>query len=105
MPTYEYKCEKCGYTFDVIQKISEEPLKTCSECGGPLKKVMHPVGISFRGSGFYSTDYAGRRSKDAVSANGESGSSDGGTGSGKDNKEKKDSKAPEKKSPEKVAGD
>ena len=56
MPIYEYKCEN-GHVFDVMQKLSEDPLASCIECGAPVKKVLHPVSISFKGSGFYSTDY------------------------------------------------
>ncbi len=57
MPIYEYKCEN-GHVFDVMQKLSEDPLQRCVECGAPVRKVLHPVGISFKGSGFYSTDYS-----------------------------------------------
>lgn len=56
MPIYEYKCEN-GHVFDVMQKMSEDPLAECIQCGAPVRKVLHPVGISFKGSGFYSTDY------------------------------------------------
>ena len=55
MPIYEYKCEN-GHVFDVMQKLSEDPLASCIECGAPVRKVLHPVNISFKGSGFYSTD-------------------------------------------------
>ena len=65
MPIYEYKCEN-GHVFDVMQKLSEDPLTTCVECGAPVRKVLHPVGISFKGSGFYSTDYSKRSSSEAV---------------------------------------
>ena len=57
MPIYEYKCEN-GHVFDVMQKLSEDPLASCIECGARVRKVLHPVGISFKGSGFYSTDYS-----------------------------------------------
>lgn len=56
MPIYEYRCEN-GHVFDVMQKLSEDPLTACVECGAPVKKLLHPVNISFKGSGFYSTDY------------------------------------------------
>ena len=59
MPIYEYKCEN-GHVFDVMQKLSEDPLTTCVECSAPVRKVLHPVGISFKGSGFYSTDYSNK---------------------------------------------
>jgi putative FmdB family regulatory protein len=58
MPIYEYKCEN-GHVFDVMQKLSDDPLTSCIECGTPVRKVLHPVSISFKGTGFYSTDYRG----------------------------------------------
>jgi putative FmdB family regulatory protein len=63
MPTYEYECTSCGQHIEVFQRISEEPLSTCGVCGGTLRKVFHPVGIVFKGSGFYATD---SRSKSAT---------------------------------------
>jgi putative FmdB family regulatory protein len=56
MPTYEYECQECGIRFDRFQHFSEDPLKTCPECEGPVRRVIHPVGIVFKGSGFYVTD-------------------------------------------------
>jgi putative FmdB family regulatory protein len=72
MPIYEYKCEN-GHVFDVMQKLSDEPLTSCIECGAPVRKVLHPVNISFKGSGFYSTDYRGSAKSEASAKNGESG--------------------------------
>lgn len=70
MPIYEYKCEN-GHVFDVMQKISEDSLQECVECGAPVRKVLHPVGISFKGSGFYSTDYSkGGNKTEPASKNG-----------------------------------
>ena len=69
MPIYEYKCEN-GHVFDVMQKLSEDPLTTCVECGAPVRKVLHPVSISFKGSGFYSTDYKNGASKTEAAKNG-----------------------------------
>jgi len=57
MPTYTYQCENCGIRFDQYQKFSEEHLILCPECGEPaLRKVYQPVGIVFKGKGFYATD-------------------------------------------------
>lgn len=56
MPTYEYACTACGQHVEVYQRFSEAPLTTCGVCGGPLRKVFHPAGIVFKGSGFYATD-------------------------------------------------
>mgnify|MGYP001032156194 CR=1 FL=1 len=57
MPTYTYHCDNCGIRFDQFQKFSDEPLMLCPECGEPtLHKVYQPVGIIFKGKGFYATD-------------------------------------------------
>jgi putative FmdB family regulatory protein len=56
MPTYEYRCTECDHDFEVFQKFSDAPLTQCPVCRGRLRKVFSPVGIVFKGSGFYSTD-------------------------------------------------
>ncbi|HEX9314491.1 MAG TPA: FmdB family zinc ribbon protein [Actinomycetota bacterium] len=56
MPTYEYVCASCGNHFDTVQSFSDPPLERCEICGGQLRRVFHPAGILFKGSGFYSTD-------------------------------------------------
>ncbi len=68
MPTYEYACLSCGIHVEVYQRFSEEPLTVCGVCGGPLRKVFHPAGILFKGSGFYATD---SRAKSESAADGE----------------------------------
>jgi putative FmdB family regulatory protein len=60
MPIYEYKCAN-GHVFDVIQKMSDEPLGECQECGAPAERVLHPVAIHFKGSGFHNTDYGKKK--------------------------------------------
>lgn len=58
MPNYDYKCEQCGYVFEVFQGISADPLTECPECGGTVKRMIGGgAGIHFKGSGFYQTDY------------------------------------------------
>ena len=57
MPIYGYRCTECGHELEVLQSMSAEPLKVCSECGGALRKLLYPVGVQFKGSGFYTTDY------------------------------------------------
>jgi len=74
MPTYEYRCEKCGEQFEVFQSFSDRALRRHPDCGGPLEKVLHPSGIVFKGSGFYVTD---SRSKSSSSS--DSGGSNGST--------------------------
>ncbi len=57
MPTYHYECEKCGYEFEIEQRITDPPRKRCPKCRGSVFRVIHPVGHILRGSGFYRTDY------------------------------------------------
>ncbi|HEX5927841.1 MAG TPA: FmdB family zinc ribbon protein [Solirubrobacterales bacterium] len=61
MPIYEYKCEN-GHVFDVIQKMTDEPLTECQECGAPAARVLHSPAIHFKGSGFHNTDYGKKKS-------------------------------------------
>ncbi len=63
MPTYTFKCRKCNKDFEVFQKINDVRPTDCRYCGGPIKQVFHPVGIIFKGSGFYTTDYARKSTK------------------------------------------
>ena len=57
MPTYGYQCEKCGHQFQVFQKMSDAPVSTCPECRGKVKRLLYPVGVVFKGSGWHITDY------------------------------------------------
>jgi len=57
MPTYGYRCSTCGHEFERVQKMTDAPLTECEECNGPVKKILYPVGIAFKGSGFYVNDY------------------------------------------------
>jgi putative FmdB family regulatory protein len=80
MPTYEYRCLN-GHNFEVIQRMSDDPVETCEVCGAPVERVFHPVAVHFKGSGFYTTDYA-KKAKDGASKDGgssDSGSSDSGS--------------------------
>jgi putative FmdB family regulatory protein len=56
MPTYHYRCSDCGHSFDFFQKFADDPLTECPECGGPIRRVPQPVGIVFKGSGWYVND-------------------------------------------------
>jgi putative FmdB family regulatory protein len=63
MPTYEYECKSCGYTFDAFQSMSDEPLKACPRCGRDVRRLINGgTGVIFRGSGFYVTDKKGGKS-------------------------------------------
>ena len=82
MPIYEYRCDN-GHTFEVMQKMTDDPVTECESCGAPVQRVFHPVAVHFKGSGFYNTDYgkkksgAGSSSGDSDSGSSSSSSSDG----------------------------
>ena len=57
MPTYEYQCKSCEHRFEVWQKMTDEALTICPECNGPIRRILFPAGIVFKGSGFYKTDH------------------------------------------------
>jgi len=63
MPLYEYKCQSCGETFEVIQKFSDSPLQVHEGCGGRVERLLSPPALQFKGSGWYVTDYAGGNGK------------------------------------------
>ena len=71
MPTYEYTCRDCGHTFEIVQSMLDEPLTMCPECGGSLRKVFAPPAISFKGSGFYSTDHGQKKAKTSAESRGD----------------------------------
>ena len=97
MPIYEYKCEN-GHVFDVIQKMTDEPLRECQECGAPASRVLSAPAIHFKGSGFHNTDYGTKR------GGGNGGSDSGGDSGGSGSSESKpDSKKSESKSDSKPA--
>ncbi len=92
MPIYEYKCDN-GHVFDVMQKMSDEPLTECVECGAPAHRVLTAPAVHFKGSGFYNTDYGKRKGggSNGSSGEGSSGSksssdSDSGSGSKSESK-------------------
>ena len=80
MPIYEYKCEN-GHLFEVIQKMTDEPVTECEECGAPVIRVLHSPAVHFKGSGFYNTDYGKKKTVPAGSGGeGENGSPSEGAG-------------------------
>jgi putative FmdB family regulatory protein len=82
VPTYQYACTECGDQLEVVQRFTDDPLKVCGACGGRLRKVFSPVGIVFKGSGFYRNDSrSDKRVGAGASANGKSG--EGSDSSGK----------------------
>ena len=59
MPTYEYRCKK-GHDFEVMQRMSDDPVAECEVCGAPVQRVFSPIAVHFKGTGFYSTDYGSK---------------------------------------------
>lgn len=78
MPIYEYKCEN-GHQFEVIQRMIDDPVSVCEQCGAPVERVFHPIAVHFKGKGFYTTDYGSAK----ASADSSSDSSDSGGDSAK----------------------
>jgi putative FmdB family regulatory protein len=72
MPIYEYRCEN-GHLFEVMQKITDDPVTVCQECEAAVQRVFHPVAVHFKGSGFYNTDYGTARRKRETEKSAESG--------------------------------
>src|SRR3954462_6009486 len=100
MPTYTYRCDTCGHGFEAVQRFADEPLKECPECGAPIRRVIQPVGVVFKGSGWYITDSRPKSSSD--SADGPSKSDKSEKKDKPDKTEKSDSVKTEK-TPAKVA--
>ena len=105
MPTYQYACTDCAERHEVVQKFSDDTLTVCPSCGGRLRKVFSPVGIVFKGSGFYRTDSRKSSEHAAATANGSDGkksdaaaSADSSAGSSADKSGTSDKKAGEKAS-------
>ena len=84
MPIYEYRCEN-GHLFEVMQKMTDEPVTACEVCGAPVQRVFHPIAVHFKGSGFYNTDYGTAKRKRETER------------SAKDGADKHDAKQKEKK--------
>jgi putative FmdB family regulatory protein len=72
MPIYEYRCEK-GHTFEVMQRMTDDPVETCETCDRPVQRVFHPVAVHFKGKGFYNTDYGTKRRNRELRESAESG--------------------------------
>jgi putative FmdB family regulatory protein len=84
MPIYEYRCER-GHTFEVMQKMTDDPVSTCTTCEAPVQRVFHPVAVHFKGKGFYNTDYGTKRRNREMERSGKDG--------GEKSESKKDSKS------------
>jgi putative FmdB family regulatory protein len=97
LPTYEYACSNCGHRVEETRRIDDPPLTKCERCGGPMRKVFHPAGIVFKGSGFYATDSRSKpppkkddkKEKTPASSGDSSGSESGSSDSGQKKTEPK----------------
>ena len=84
MPIYEYRCDN-GHLFEVMQKITEDPVTRCEDCGAPVQRVFHPIAVHFKGSGFYNTDYGtAKRKRETEKAGKDGGGGDSGDSSKSD---------------------
>jgi putative FmdB family regulatory protein len=88
MPIYEYRCDR-GHTFEVMQRMTDDPLTSCATCEAPVQRVFHPVAVHFKGSGFYNTDYGKKKGGGAASDSG--GKPDSSSDSKSDSKDSKSS--------------
>lgn len=112
MPTYSYHCDTCDHDFEAVQRFADDPLTECPECGAAIRRVIQPVGVVFKGSGWYITDSRPKAAGDGDGATaksteksdksdkGEKSDTSARTGSGA----KADSSSKSEKSPAKVAG-
>jgi putative FmdB family regulatory protein len=103
VPTYQYTCTDCGEPVEAVQKFTDDPLTVCAACGGRLRKVFSPVGIVFKGSGFYRTDsrnssVAADAKKDKQDSKAADSAKSGESSNGSKDKADKADKAPAKKS-------
>ena len=105
MPIYEYRCEQ-GHRFEVMQRMTDDPVVSCQTCSAPVERVFHPVAVHFKGKGFYNTDYGTRKraretseTKKSESSSSDSASkSDSGSSSSSDSKSSTESKSTTSKS-------
>jgi putative FmdB family regulatory protein len=98
MPTYSYHCDSCGHDFEVVQRFVDDPLTECPKCGSPIRRVIQPVGVVFKGSGWYITD-----SRPKSAGDGDGAAKPEKAAAKTDKSDKPDSSAKTEKTPAKVA--
>jgi putative FmdB family regulatory protein len=96
MPIYEYRCER-GHTFEVMQRMTDDPVLSCTRCDAPVQRVFHPVAVHFKGKGFYNTDYGTKRRNRELERSAKDGA-DKTESKTKDSSSKSESKGDSKKS-------
>lgn len=105
MPIYEYECRKCNAHTEVLQKLSDKPLTKCRKCGGRLEKLLSASAIQFKGSGWYVTDYAGKKSGTSEEKKSSDTSTADNKSASKETSAKKTDAVANKKSPASTSGD
>ena len=100
MPTYSYHCDSCGHDFEAVQRFADDPLTECPQCGAAIRRVIQPVGVVFKGSGWYITDSRPKSSGDGEEKRAKT-TSDKSDGASKT--EKADGASKSEKTPAKVA--
>jgi putative FmdB family regulatory protein len=103
MPIYEYRCDQ-GHSFEVMQRMTDEPVQTCATCEAPVQRVFHPVAVHFKGSGFYNTDY-GKQRRGRSGEDGDGGSDSGGDAKATPSKGSDDGKSSSGESKDKSSGE
>src|ERR671916_1788465 len=103
MPIYEYRCDR-GHTFEVMQRMTDDPVQSCATCEAPVQRVFHPVAVHFKGSGFYNTDY-GKRRRGSAGDDGDGASDAGGEAKATESKASGDGKAPSGEGKDKGSGE
>jgi len=78
MPLYEYECEANGHRTEIIQRLADAPLEKCPQCGSPVQKLLSAPAFQFKGTGWYVTDYGGRKSSESSGSKEAKGESEGG---------------------------
>ena len=105
MPIYEYQCKKCNAHMEVLQKFSDKPLVKCRKCGGRLEKLLSAPAIQFKGSGWYVTDYAGKKSQAGEEKKSSEASTADAKPASKEPSSKKSDASTAKKNPPSTSGD
>jgi len=97
MPIYEYRCER-GHQFEVMQRMTDDPVLSCTRCDAPVQRVFHPVAVHFKGKGFYNTDYGTRRRNRELERSGKDGADKTESKSKESSSSSSDTKSDSKKS-------
>lgn len=103
MPTYSYRCDSCGHDFEAVQRFADDPLSECPQCGAAIRRVIQPVGVVFKGSGWYITDSRPKASGDGEESRAKTKSDTSDTSLTTSKTEKSDGAKKTEKTPAKAA--